>query len=75
MSGPYTTVRFIPTGGINPDNLSEYLQFPKVLACGGTWIARSDLVAEGKFEKIKNNTRKVVGIVRTLKDCNSAEFE
>jgi 2-dehydro-3-deoxyphosphogluconate aldolase/(4S)-4-hydroxy-2-oxoglutarate aldolase len=33
MSGPYTTVKFVPTGGVNPNNLLEYLQFPKVLAC------------------------------------------
>ena len=67
LSGPYKRVKFIPTGGISPDNLFEYLQFPKVLACGGSWIAKSALISEGKFDEIKNNTRQAVGIVKKLK--------
>ena len=64
MSGPYGTVRFIPTGGINPTNLVEYLQFPKTLACGGTWIAKAGLIAEGKFDKILSNAREAVELVK-----------
>ena len=67
MCGPYTTVKFIPTGGISPDNLLDYLQFPKVLACGGTWIAKSALISEGKFDEIINNAREAAGIVKKLK--------
>ena len=67
MSGPYTTVKFVPTGGITPNNLLEYLQFPKVLACGGTWIAKSALISEGKFDEIMNNAREAVEIVNNLK--------
>lgn len=67
MSGPYTTIKFIPTGGISPDNLLEYLQFPKVIACGGTWIAKSALISEGKFDEIMNNAREAVEIVNKLK--------
>ena len=66
MSGPYTTVKFVPTGGISPANLAEYLQFPKVLACGGTWVAKSDLISEGKFDEIVQNAREAVKIVKTL---------
>jgi len=66
MSGPYTTAKFIPTGGISPANLAEYLQFPKVLACGGTWVAKSDLISEGKFDEIVQNAREAVKIVKTL---------
>jgi len=66
MSGPYTTVKFIPTGGISPDNLLEYLQFPKVLACGGTWVAQSSLISEGKFDEIVKNAREAVAIVNKL---------
>jgi 2-dehydro-3-deoxyphosphogluconate aldolase / (4S)-4-hydroxy-2-oxoglutarate aldolase len=68
MSGPYTTVKFVPTGGISPDNLLEYLQFPNVLACGGTWIAKSAMIAEGKFDEIMNNTREAVGIVNKVQN-------
>lgn len=62
LSGPYTNVMFIPTGGINTRNLSDYLNFPKVLACGGTWIATSSLISAGRFDEILSNTREAVEI-------------
>ena len=64
MSGPYTTVKYIPTGGINPDNLTSYLAFPKVWACGGTWIAKSDLITNGKFDEIQARVEQAVGLVK-----------
>jgi 2-dehydro-3-deoxyphosphogluconate aldolase/(4S)-4-hydroxy-2-oxoglutarate aldolase len=63
MSGPYTTVEFIPTGGITPQNLPEYLRFAKVLACGGTWLAKSTLISAGKFDEIEQNVRQALEIV------------
>ncbi len=71
MSGPYTTVEFIPTGGINLQNLAEYLRFPKVVACGGTWIAKSVLISEGKFDDILRNTREAVEIVNEFRKFDS----
>ena len=65
MSGPYATVKFIPTGGISPKNLLDYLQFSKVLACGGTWVAKSALISEGKFDQILRNTKEAVSLVET----------
>ena len=64
MSGPYGAVKFIPTGGINPSNLVDYLQFPKTLACGGTWLAKSNLIFEGKFDQILSNAREAVELVK-----------
>ena len=64
MSGPYGAVKFIPTGGISPNNLVDYLQFPKTLACGGTWLAKSNLIFEGKFDQILSNTREAVELVK-----------
>lgn len=64
MSGPYGSVRFVPTGGISPANLVEYLQFPKTLACGGTWIAKAALISEHKFGQILDNTREAVALVK-----------
>ncbi len=71
MSGPYPTVEFIPTGGINPQNFAEYLRFPKVVACGGTWIAKSSLISEGKFDDILRNILEAVEIVKKLKMFDS----
>lgn len=62
MSGPYTTVEFIPTGGINPSNLADYLSFAKVLACGGTWIAKSAIISAGGFDEIEKNARQALAI-------------
>ena len=66
MSGPYGAVKFIPTGGISPNNLVDYLQFPKTLACGGTWIAKSNLISEGHFDQILSNAREAVELVKSV---------
>jgi len=63
LSGPYAAVKFIPTGGVNPQNLADYLRFPKVLACGGTWIAKSTLISAGKFDEIARNVKEALDIV------------
>jgi 2-dehydro-3-deoxyphosphogluconate aldolase/(4S)-4-hydroxy-2-oxoglutarate aldolase len=52
MSAPYSGVKFIPTGGINADNILTYLRFNKVLACGGSWMVKDELIAAQKFDKI-----------------------
>lgn len=60
MSAPYVNMKFMPTGGINADNLTTYLDFPKIIACGGSWMVNSQLVAEGKFDEIEALTREAV---------------
>lgn len=60
MAAPYGNIKFMPTGGININNLESYLSFNKIIACGGTWMATKQLIKEGKFEEIKNITRAAV---------------
>lgn len=60
MSAPYVTMKFLPTGGINAKNLTSYLDFPKVLACGGSWMVSDDLVKAGEFDKITALTKEAV---------------
>lgn len=60
MSAPYGKVRFMPTGGVNASNLKSYLDFPKIVACGGTWMVKKDLIAAGKFDEIEALTREAV---------------
>jgi len=60
LSAPYSMVRFIPTGGIGPETLVEYLSFPRVIACGGSWMVASDLISSGNFDKIRRLTREAV---------------
>ena len=62
LGAPFTTVKFIPTGGISPRNLTEYLAYPQVFACGGTWIASSELLASGRFDDIARLAREAVEI-------------
>lgn len=52
MCGPYTNVTFMPTGGINEDNLSSYLAYEKILACGGSWMVKDALIQAGRFDEI-----------------------
>lgn len=63
VSGPYSDMRFVPTGGINPDNLSDYLSLPVVLACGGTWVAKKADIANMDFDSITRTVRETVTIV------------
>lgn len=60
IAAPYTKVRFMPTGGVNADNLKDYLDFPKIVACGGTWMCKKDLITAGKFDEIEALTRQAV---------------
>jgi len=60
ISAPYGMVKFVPTGGINAANLNTYLGFNKVLACGGSWMVKSELIAEEKFGEIERLTREAV---------------
>ena len=65
IAAPYshTGVRFIPTGGINQNNLADYLAFPSVLAVGGTWIAKKDDIAAGNWNKIKENCLQISSLL------------
>lgn len=52
LAAPYTMLNFIPTGGVNASNISSYLSYNRILACGGTWMIKQDLIAEGRFDEI-----------------------
>ena len=65
MSAPYlhTGVRFVPTGGVNMDNLKEYLAVKSVLAVGGTWLATKEDIQQGRWDVIAENCRKALAVV------------
>jgi 2-dehydro-3-deoxyphosphogluconate aldolase/(4S)-4-hydroxy-2-oxoglutarate aldolase len=52
VSAVYSTLSFMPTGGINAQNLARYLALKNVLACGGSWMAPPDLIEKGDFSRI-----------------------
>jgi 2-dehydro-3-deoxyphosphogluconate aldolase/(4S)-4-hydroxy-2-oxoglutarate aldolase len=61
IAAPYTMVKFIPTGGIDEANLLGYLKFPSVVACGGSWMVKADLISGGAFDEIRTITSRAVG--------------
>ena len=65
ISAPYGAVEFMPTGGVSVQNVGSYLAFPKVVACGGSWMAPSDWIASGDFPRITDEVRKAVATVQT----------
>jgi len=60
MAAPYVNMKFMPTGGINAKNLTAYLDFPKIIACGGSWMVPGDLINAGEWDKIEQLTREAV---------------
>ena len=62
----YRTFRFVPTGGVNLQNLTDYLKLPTVAACGGSWLAPADLIQNRKLDTIAQNIRDSVKLVGGL---------
>jgi len=60
MAAPYGDLKFIPTGGINTANINTYLQSDRVVACGGTWMVKPELIQSGNFEEITRITAEAI---------------
>lgn len=60
LCGPYKNVTFLPTGGVNTDNMLAYLNDPKIFGVGGTWMVKADLIKAGKFDEIEKITHEAV---------------
>lgn len=67
LSAPYGMVKFMPTGGINTENVRNYLNCNAVFACGGSWMVSADMIKNGEFDKIKELTAKAAEIVKEIK--------
>ena len=67
MGAPYGMVKFMPTGGISAKNLSDYLSCSNIVCCGGSWMVKGDLIAEGKFDEITALTKEAVELVKSIR--------
>lgn len=67
MAAPYVGVKFMPTGGISPENVREYLAYDRIIACGGSWMVKGDLIKAGNFEKIVELTKEAAAIVKEIR--------
>jgi 2-dehydro-3-deoxyphosphogluconate aldolase / (4S)-4-hydroxy-2-oxoglutarate aldolase len=62
----YKDFRFVPTGGVNLNNLADYLKLPLVLACGGSWMVPTDAIDQKRFADIRKLVADAVALVKTL---------
>ena len=67
MAAPYVGLKFMPTGGISAKNLENYLSCDKIVACGGSWMVKGDLVKAGKFDEIKALTAEAVKLAAEIR--------
>lgn len=63
VSEPYSDIRFMATGGINLHNFLSYLSFPRVLACGGSWLVEPRLITTGDFLEVEMRSRDAVAAI------------
>ena len=67
MAAPYNQLRFMPTGGIGTQNLKDYLEFNKIICCGGSWMVKADLIKNGEFEKICKLTKEAKELAKSIR--------
>lgn len=67
MSAPYTTVKFMPTGGISAKNVASYLECDKIFACGGSWMVKKNLIEDQEFDKIRALTEEAVNVAKSVR--------
>ena len=66
IAAPFTMVRFMPTGGVSAKNLKDYLSCDKIIACGGSWMVKGELIEAGEFDKICQMTKEAVALVKEI---------
>lgn len=67
LVAPYVGVTFMPTGGLNKDNVKEYLSYDRIFACGGTWMVKKNLISEGRFDEIEQMAKEAAEIVKQIR--------
>ena len=67
LAAPYAGIMFMPTGGIHLENLEEFLRCPAVIACGGSWMVKKELIQSGQFQTIQKKTEEAVSLVRKIR--------
>ena len=67
VAAAYVNLSFMPTGGINAENVKDYLAYNRILACGGSWMVSKDLIKAGEFDKIEKLVREAADIVKEIR--------
>ena len=71
ISDPFPQLSFIPTGGIRLENLPEYLQMKRIHAVGGSWMAKRQMIADGRFDEIRRMAKEASDIVKQVRRNHS----
>ncbi|HEY0186821.1 MAG TPA: bifunctional 4-hydroxy-2-oxoglutarate aldolase/2-dehydro-3-deoxy-phosphogluconate aldolase [Cellulomonas sp.] len=64
LAAPFGGLRFVPTGGVGPGNMADYLALPAVAAAGGSWMVPRDLVRSGAFDRVRDLVSEAVALVQ-----------
>lgn len=67
LCAPFVGHRFMPTGGVSTANVEEYLSSPCIVACGGTWMVKPALFADGDFSKVTEACRGAMEVVAKIR--------
>ncbi len=67
LAAPYHMVKFMPTGGLNPQNVKDYLGYEKIVACGGSWMVADALINTQNFGDIERMTKEAVAIRKQIR--------
>ncbi len=73
VAAPYTKLSFMPTGGISPSNVKDYLSYDRILACGGSWMVKDALIKQGNFAEIEKLVREASDLVTSIRQAQSAK--
>ena len=67
VAAPYVGLRFMPTGGINAENVRDYLKYDRILCCGGSWMVKGDMIKAGQWDEITAKVREAAEIVKSVR--------
>ena len=67
VAAAYTNLSFMPTGGINARNVRQYLEYERIIACGGSWMVKRQLISEGRFDEIEKLVAEAADIVKSIR--------
>ena len=79
LAGPYRELKWMPTGGVNTKNMMDYLSFDQIIACGGTWMVKKDLIEGECWDEITAICKDAVKVMLGIElahigvNCGSAE--
>lgn len=67
LAAPYVGLKFMPTGGVSAKNLRDFLECKSIIACGGSWMVKGDMIKAGEFDKIRELTAEAVALAKEIR--------